>query len=179
MTIVPTVAFVGTIVMLVLMGVLVIFARMATLAGEALALPTLVFTWFTLLFFMTVSISLFTSVFFKRPVDLQSWLTAAASKLEPPYLSRPFDNTVFREFPRAMTLRWLPVKNATHYLIEVQYQLPTTGQWFDLPGYPVSQDGDSYSFHFVGAQPGRWRVTAVSGDSKSEPSKWWYFRHEK
>ncbi len=69
------VAFVGTIVVLVLMGVLVVFARMAALSSARLHYPVLVFTWFVLLLFMATAISLFTSVFFKAPVDLQYWIT--------------------------------------------------------------------------------------------------------
>jgi hypothetical protein len=68
------VAFVGTLVMLVLMTILVIFARMSSLAGPQLAAPTLVFTWFVLSLFVAVSLSLFTSVFFQRPLDLAYWL---------------------------------------------------------------------------------------------------------
>jgi hypothetical protein len=75
----PRAAFVGAIIMLVLMAVLVIFARMSTLAAKKLALPALVFTWFTLLLFMAVAIALFTSVFLKKPLDLQSWLTGNMS----------------------------------------------------------------------------------------------------
>jgi len=60
------VAVIGTIIMLVFMTVLVVFARVSALANSAIALPALVFTWFTLLVFMAVTLSLFTSVFFQR-----------------------------------------------------------------------------------------------------------------
>lgn len=69
------VAFVGLIVLLVFMGVLVIFARASTLASGVIAWPALVFAWFTLVMFMATSVSLFTSVFFRAPLDLQRWLT--------------------------------------------------------------------------------------------------------
>jgi TPR repeat protein len=72
----PLVAFIGTIVMLVLMGVLIIFARMSGLAKSKLSLPAIVFTWFTLLLFMVVAVFLFTSVFLKWPLDLP-WLEPA------------------------------------------------------------------------------------------------------
>lgn len=71
----PRIAFVGTLVMLVLMGVLVIFARMTALSGVRLHLPALVFTWFVLLLFIATSVSLFSSVFFQRPLDLRHWIT--------------------------------------------------------------------------------------------------------
>jgi len=75
----PRVAVIGAIIMLLLMGVLVVFARASSLASEKFAKPALVFTWFTLLLFMAVSIFLVGSVFFKWPVDLQCWITANCS----------------------------------------------------------------------------------------------------
>ena len=71
----PRVAFLGTVVMLLLMAVLVLFARMSAFASKKLSVPALVFTWFSLLMFMAVALSLFGSVFFKTPVNLQHWLT--------------------------------------------------------------------------------------------------------
>ncbi len=71
----PRVAVIGTVAMLVLMGTLVIFARMASLASAQMFLPALVFTWFVLLLFMALSLSLFTSVFYQKPLDLAYWLT--------------------------------------------------------------------------------------------------------
>lgn len=81
----PRVAFVGTVVMLVLMGILVVFARMASIASATMLLPALVFTWFVLLIFIALSISLFTSVFYQKPLDLSYWLTgkSQASVLPP------------------------------------------------------------------------------------------------
>ena len=71
------VAFVGAIVMLVLMGILVVFARMSSLASARMHLPALVFTWFVLLIFMALSVSLFTSVFYQKPLNLAYWLTGS------------------------------------------------------------------------------------------------------
>lgn len=75
----PRVAFVGTLVILILMGVLVIFARMVALAGPRLFLPAIVFTWFVLLLFMATCLSLFSSVFFQKPLNLGHWLTPTAT----------------------------------------------------------------------------------------------------
>lgn len=175
------VAIFGTVVMLVLMGVLVIFAKMASMRSLRFFVgPIRVFTWFVLVLFMMVAFSLFTSVFFKIPVDLQDLLklNSPSRSLNSPQLSYPYDNTIFDNFPRTTTLRWLPVRNATHYEIEVQYQLPSNGQWFNLPNYPVSVETDNYTIEFVGAQPGRWGVTALSSNqNRSQPSEWWYFRY--
>lgn len=74
----PRVAFVGLIILFVFMGVLVLFARAAALTG-AIAWPALIFTWFVLLMFIATTVTLFTSVFFQKPVDLQNWITGKAS----------------------------------------------------------------------------------------------------
>ena len=78
------VAVFGTIIMLLLMVVLVVFARLSTLAGSDFRLPALVFTWFSLLLVIATSVTLFTSVFFAKPVDLQEWLTSRSMKQTTP-----------------------------------------------------------------------------------------------
>lgn len=70
----PRVATIGTVVVLILMGVLVIFARMASISSAKMLIPAMCFTWFILILFMLTSLSLFTSVFFKKPVDLQYFI---------------------------------------------------------------------------------------------------------
>jgi hypothetical protein len=66
------IAIFGVVIMFVLMTVLVIFARIAATSTGFLA-PTKVFTWFSLFLTMATATALFTSVFFKWPVDLQ-WI---------------------------------------------------------------------------------------------------------
>jgi len=68
------VAVFGTLVTLVFMTILLLFARASTQTGSLLRLPALVLTWFALALFMAVSACLFLSVFFQWPVDLQTWL---------------------------------------------------------------------------------------------------------
>ncbi len=70
----PVVAVLGSVVLFVLMGLLVTFARVATLKSNKLTLPAVVFTWFILIIFIAVTTVLFSSVFFRRPVDLQFWV---------------------------------------------------------------------------------------------------------
>jgi hypothetical protein len=97
-----------------------------------------------------------------------------------PTLSWPYDATRFDVYPRSTTLRWLPVSGATHYLVEVQWENPTDGLWHALPNYPVSVEDPSYTFNFVGAQPGRWRVAGVNAkNQKTQYSDWWYFTYAK
>jgi hypothetical protein len=93
----PRVAFVGVVAMFVFMGVLVVFAAASTLRDGAIVWPALVFTWFVLIMFMATAASLFSCVFFGKPLDLQDWLTgrptvaavAPAQPNSPPAISRP------------------------------------------------------------------------------------------
>ncbi|SKC49249.1 hypothetical protein [Paraburkholderia hospita] len=73
------VAVLGILVMFLMMTALVVFAKLSSLAGPDLRLPALVFTWFSLFFVIFVSIAVVLSVFFKWPVDLQSWLTGQST----------------------------------------------------------------------------------------------------
>jgi tetratricopeptide (TPR) repeat protein len=73
------VAFVGTVVMLLLMTVLVVFARLASLAKGLLRLPALVLTWFSLVLLMVVSALLVSCVFFRQPLDLSRWLDGSGA----------------------------------------------------------------------------------------------------
>ena len=63
----PRVAVIGTLIMFLFMGVLVVFARASALGNSVIALPALVFTWFVLLVFMAVTLALLSSVFFSSP----------------------------------------------------------------------------------------------------------------
>jgi hypothetical protein len=65
------VAAFGTVVMLVLMTVLVVFAKLASAAQKHFALPLMVFTWFSLVLTMLTAIALFLSVFAGWPLNLR------------------------------------------------------------------------------------------------------------
>ena len=85
----PRAAFVGIIVMFVFMGVLVLFARASTLKGRATVWPAVILTWFLLIMFMVTSMSLFTSVFLSKPLDLQRWLTGEKRNTDSVVLPKP------------------------------------------------------------------------------------------
>lgn len=70
------IAALGIIVMLVLMTILVIFARLTKLAPADLRLPALVLTWSALLFMIAVAFGMLFTVFLDwRIKDVRSWLT--------------------------------------------------------------------------------------------------------
>lgn len=64
------VAFIGALVVMVLMVVLVIFAKLTTTAPRHFLTPVLVLTWAFLLLTIAAAMFLFTSVFFRKPLDL-------------------------------------------------------------------------------------------------------------
>jgi hypothetical protein len=70
-------AIFGTVIMLVLMVVLVVFASLVRKPGQQNSLPALVFTWFGLLLFMATAVLLFTSAFWAKPLDLKAFETPA------------------------------------------------------------------------------------------------------
>lgn len=68
------IAIFGVIVMIILMVILVIFAKLTTIQTGDIRTIILVLMWFSLLLMMATATCLFTSVFFKRPVNLQNWI---------------------------------------------------------------------------------------------------------
>jgi hypothetical protein len=68
------VAALGAPVLFVLMVVLVVFRRVATHAHANLELPAIVLIWASLLVTIAVVVLLLTSVFFRKPMDLQQFI---------------------------------------------------------------------------------------------------------
>lgn len=103
-----------------------------------------------------------------------------SNPINTPQHLRPYDNTHFDKLPRNMELQWQQIQGAVYYLVEIQYEIPDSGQWHVIPNYPVAVEGETYPFEFPGAQRGRWRVIAVDENgTKSKPSEWWYFLHKR
>ncbi len=80
------VAVFGTIVMLLLMTLLVVFSKLTTIAPPLFVTPVLVFMWSSLVLTIATALLLFSSVFFRWPVDLHTWI---ASGPIPPTTSAP------------------------------------------------------------------------------------------
>ena len=88
----------------------------------------------------------------------------------------PAHGSVYNHYPRKTTLRWKSVAGAKYYTAEIEYKSGT--KWAPLK----KQSGlkYDYTFNFVGAQPGRWRVWAVDSAGKSgRASGWREFRYTK
>ena len=95
----------------------------------------------------------------------------------------PPSDSVFDHFPRTTTLEWTSVAGATSYVVEVDcFSCCRKNAWCTDIGGPSEVirgiTDTSYSFKFVGAQPGRWRVWAVDTDERESPrTEWRRFRY--
>ena len=78
------VALWGTVVMLVLMTVLLVFAKASSRPQSAFKGPAFILTWFSLLLFMATATALFLSVFFGKPLDLRTLLAPVHAGQMPP-----------------------------------------------------------------------------------------------
>jgi hypothetical protein len=121
----------------------------------------------------------------ETPVSaVQSNPTPVSTGIAPPTLVSPADGTTFDIYPRNTTLKWQPVLGATRYLVEIMAcSSSNKSNCFSHPMIEQSsrETADtSYTFNFVGAQPGKWRVTAIGTDGKlGIPSGWWTFSYSK
>lgn len=97
----------------------------------------------------------------------------SAGTLDAPVLVSPPDGSELTNSPRITTLTWQPLTGATSYEVEVMYCDADE----NCGSYPVvSTSGTEYTFEFVGAQPGQWRVRAVGSGGVPGPwSDWWTF----
>ncbi|MEJ2559039.1 MAG: hypothetical protein P8186_23050, partial [Anaerolineae bacterium] len=106
----------------------------------------------------------------------------AAGLTAPTHIS-PADGSVFDHFPRTTRLRWSAVPGAAKYVVQIDcYHCCEAGKWCtDVGRTDYGQDEvtkTEYTFDFVGAQPGRWRVWAIGADGQEGPkSDWWEFRY--
>lgn len=107
-------------------------------------------------------------------------------------------NNVFDIFPRTTTLLWQPVDGAATYDVVTEFGngcigFATCNTWENNGNGNTTATFPRFTFDFVGAQPGRWRVTArdangniIPGDRDIEgvpipnsPSPWVYFSYDR
>ena len=103
-------------------------------------------------------------------------------KLSVPLQVSPVDGTVFNHYPRTTTLAWQPVANADGYTVEIDcFHCCQANAWCTDVGQTwqvvTGITTTSYTFDFVGAQPGRWRVWAVKDSDEGPASGWWEFTY--
>jgi hypothetical protein len=99
-------------------------------------------------------------------------ITQFANRIQ---LCSPSNGTRFCNFPRTTRLAWSPVVCAAQYLVEIQFQ--SGCNW--IPMISTQIPCISYEFQFIGAQPGRWKITALDGQGKKlAESDWWTFYYQ-
>ena len=104
----------------------------------------------------------------------------AKPRLDAPELISPKNGEVFTQFPRDTRMSWTAVPGATGYWLEWDFK--DGDAWHStLPNAKVVRielEETNYTFRFVGAQMGRWRVIAFDQwGVAGEPSEWREFRY--
>jgi len=108
-----------------------------------------------------------------------------APALSAPVQVSPPNGAMFSNFPRTTKLDWNQVPGAASYTVEIDcLSCCEVGKWCTDVGktYKVVPNlhTTDYTFDFVGAQPGRWRVWAVGANNQQGPkSPWRNFRYTK
>jgi hypothetical protein len=92
----------------------------------------------------------------------------------------PANGAVLNAFPRTTTVTWNPTPRAIAYIVQWEYRTGSTwsGEQRDFPDYESMVSRPSFTFNFVGAQEGRWRVWPVNIEGlRGTPSEWRTFRY--
>lgn len=95
-------------------------------------------------------------------------VSRGGNELTAPVQLEPADGTVFDIFPRTTRLRWEAVDGAEKYRVQRQFCQGSC----EAQASPFGTDdvtGTEFTFDFVGAQPGRWRVSALGKDGVEGP----------
>jgi hypothetical protein len=103
-------------------------------------------------------------------------------KMPTPVLKCPNADQVFSHFPRTLTLSWQMVPCAVGYKLEYSFCQAGNTNCVDYTPVIINDPLQSYyTFNFVGAQPGRWRVTVLGAPTylDSNTCAWRYFRFDK
>jgi outer membrane lipoprotein-sorting protein/thiol-disulfide isomerase/thioredoxin len=94
--------------------------------------------------------------------------------LPAPKLVLPDHLSYFDHFPRTTVLVWNAVPGAAGYRVETDYQ--SGDKWVGEDrgvAYSVEVTAPTYTFDFVGAQPGRWRVCAFDAKGREGAKSEW------
>lgn len=100
----PRFTVIGTMLMILGMTLLFVFARLVAVAKGRFVLPALALTWFTLLLFFAICVALFLSVFFNKPAGLRHWLEGSQPPAASPVVRPVADSVGVRMNIRNITL---------------------------------------------------------------------------
>lgn len=108
-------------------------------------------------------------------------VSSAKPVLAAPRLNSPADNKIFTHYPRETTLIWGAVSGAAKYVVELDCHYSNNTWYTDTSDEPFRSETTSDTFHnfsWVGAQAGRWRITAVDKNgNKGTVSEWRRFEY--
>ena len=108
-----------------------------------------------------------------RFVDQIGFKSYKSISLARPRPYAPPVNVTYSHYPRKTILKWYKVTGAKSYKVEVNYYSGGWRTWLTR-----TTTATSYTFNFIGAYRGRWRVTAVDYAGKKSPSSAWrYFKY--
>lgn len=116
------------------------------------------------------------------PTTGTSWRISKIPLAIPVQLS-PTCGSSFDIFPRRTTLQWRAVPGSATYVVEIDcFHCCESGKWCTDLGktWQIKKaiTGTNYTFDYVGAQPGRWRVWAVDASGREgEKSAWCEFTY--
>ena len=109
----------------------------------------------------------------KSPSKSITTTTASTIAEMAPRLTAPAPNQVLSGFPRHTVFQWTAVPMARTYRLEVQYCDMSDANCI---AYPVQTTSDTTgTVDFIGAQPGRWRVTALDANQQAGRTTAWRF----
>jgi hypothetical protein len=104
-----------------------------------------------------------------------------APKPARPRLLSPTDGATLTGFPREVKLDWAQVPGSRSYRLQLEIQHPQTSAWHPHPNALGDRvvGAPPFNLEFIGGQPGRWRVAAISEEGEQgEFSAWSYFTFE-
>ena len=112
------------------------------------------------------------------PYTITENFRRAPSTLPAPTMVSPACGATFSNFPRITNFVWKPVTGAVSYIVEVDcFGCCKIGAWCTDIGQTWKIEKGitttTYSHDFVGAQPGRWRVSAVDATGKEGAKSAW------
>jgi len=117
---------------------------------------------------------------FSSPSGWWTFSYITKPQMATPVLTNPANNQIFGHYPRTLTLSWKMAPAAAGYKLEIAFCDANRVTCSNYPPVTITDPLRSdYTFNFVGAQPGKWRVTTLGGslygDSAASAWRWFSF----
>lgn len=125
-------------------------------------------------------VTAFNGISYSAPSGWWTFSYNTKPQMATPTLTTPAANEIFGHWPRTITVSWKMVPAAAGYKLERAYCLSDKVTCWNYPTITITDPLRSdYTFDFVGAQPGKWRVTTLGGplyrDSAASAWRWFTF----